>query len=249
MGYGWNEEKMAKIVIKRYLMGNDPKEITKEFKMFQALNQRCKRNSLSFVLSPTIGDKQKVLQPNKLYEICYQFLEEMELLDNQSIGFLHLDKRHLHIHLYVNRIGMDGKAYKDNYIGKKAQRAAEKVALKMGLKTARKAQQENNIKTLNSKQLIKQAHDKVMLTKRPPTFESYINEMGAKGVKVVPSFNSKKELQGFWFQYRNNNFNGSEISRSLSFKNLGCRIEENETNELNNIKRKKKKGYRVRRRL
>lgn len=249
MGYGWNQEKKAKVVIKNLVTGRNPKELTKEFKMFQALNQRCKRNTLSFVLSPAIQDRNKLMDAHKLYEVCFRFLQEMKLQDNQAVGFLHLDKKHMHIHLYVNRIGLDGKAFKDNYIGKRAQRAAEKVALQMGLKTVREVQNKKAKHSNNSRQIIRKAHEMVMLTKRPLTFKDYIEEMGNKGVKVIPSFNSKNNLQGFRFRHENNDFKGSEVSRLLSFQNLGHQIEENETNELNNIRRKKKKGHRVLRRL
>ncbi|GMN09554.1 hypothetical protein MTsPCn9_15970 [Croceitalea sp. MTPC9] len=244
LGYGWNQEKDAKVVLRQYIVGLDPKEITKEFQMVQAMNKRCKKNTFSFVLSPAITDRDK-LGFHKLKYLSQAFLKEMRLEEHQAIGFLHQDKAHLHIHIYVNRIDFNGKAYKDNYIGKKAQRAAEKVALTAGLTTAKQIQEEKNRNSVTTKTSIKLAHDWVMLTKRPTSFEVYIAKMREKDIKVIPSFNSQKELQGFRFQYGNDNFKGSEISRLLSFKNLGNQIEENEQENMNTPKKKKRKGLKA----
>ena len=139
MSYGWNEEKDAKVVYRQHLAGDNPKEITQEFKIIQSQNHRCKKNTLSFVLSPTVEDGQK-LKNKELTEIVQRFVKEMKLQERQAIAFAHRDKNHLHIHLYVNRIGFDGKAYKDSYIGKRSQQAAEKVAQQMGMTTVREVQ-------------------------------------------------------------------------------------------------------------
>ncbi|WP_423998895.1 relaxase/mobilization nuclease domain-containing protein [Maribacter sp. IgM3_T14_3] len=140
MGYGWNEEKDAKVVYREHLAGDNPKEVTQEFKIIQSQNHRCKKNTLSFVLSPTIEDGRK-LKNKQLTKITQRFVKEMKLQERQAIAFVHRDKEHIHIHLYVNRIGFDGKAYKDNYVGKRSQQAAEKVAQQMGLTTVREVQQ------------------------------------------------------------------------------------------------------------
>ena len=71
-----------------------------------------------------------------------RFIQEMKLKERQAIAFVHRDKEHTHVHLYVNRIGFDGKAYNDSFIGKQSQLAAERVAKQMGLTTVREVQQE-----------------------------------------------------------------------------------------------------------
>ncbi|WP_050810845.1 hypothetical protein [Croceivirga radicis] len=37
MAYGWNQEKDAEVVYKKLLVGDNPKEITQEFKLIQDL--------------------------------------------------------------------------------------------------------------------------------------------------------------------------------------------------------------------
>ena len=41
-------------------------------------------------------------------------MKEMNLGERQAIAFVHQDKEHKHIHLYVNRIDFNGKAYNDS---------------------------------------------------------------------------------------------------------------------------------------
>ncbi|WP_255462770.1 relaxase/mobilization nuclease domain-containing protein [Galbibacter sp. BG1] len=143
MKYGMDQEKDAEIVYRAHLAGETPSEVTKEFKIVQDTNARCQKNTLSFVLSPTVEDGKK-LSVKKLEELTGRFVKQMKLQEHQAMAFVHRDKNHLHVHLYVNRIRFDGKAYNDSYIGKQSQLAAEKVAKEMQLTTAREVQRENN---------------------------------------------------------------------------------------------------------
>lgn len=40
ISYGWNQEKDAEIIHSQHLAGENPKEITEEFKIIQSQNQR-----------------------------------------------------------------------------------------------------------------------------------------------------------------------------------------------------------------
>ncbi len=223
MGYGWNAEKDAKIVYREHLAGDNPKEITQEFKIIQSQNQRCKKNTLSFVLSPTIEDGRE-LKDKELRKITERFVKEMRLQERQAIAFVHRDKNHLHIHLYVNRIGFDGKAYKDNYVGKRSQQAAERVAKQMGLTTVREVQQEKLNQVKNVRQEIKQIHEKVITEMKPNDFDQYIKYMKQMNVEVIPSINKSNLLQGFRFEYKSQNLKGSEVHRSMSMGRIAERI-------------------------
>jgi len=223
MGYGWNEEKGAKVVYRQHLAGDNPKEITREFKIIQSQNHRCKKNTMSFVLSPTIEDGRE-LKDKQLTEITQRFVKEMRLRERQAIAFVHRDKSHIHIHLYVNRIGFDGKAYKDSYVGKRSQRAAEKVAQQMGLTTVREVQQEKLDRVKNVRQEMRHIHEKVISEMKPMDFDQYIKCMEQNGIKVIPSINRSDRLQGFRFEYNGHNLKGSAVHRSMSMGRIAERI-------------------------
>ena len=220
MSYGWNQEKDAEIVLKEFLHGDSPAEITQEFKMLQDQNYHCTKNTLSFVISPTIEDG-KGLDKNEMQAITKRFMQEMKLGERQAIAFVHQDKDHKHIHLYVNRIDFKGVAYNDSFIGKRSQLAAEKVAESMGLTTVKQVQFEKafNLKEIRSE--IKRRHDLTMKQFQPKSFDDYLKAMEANGVKVIPTINNQNKLQGFRFEFDGHNLKGSEVHRNMSLGNIG----------------------------
>ncbi|NJY61431.1 relaxase/mobilization nuclease domain-containing protein [Salinimicrobium sp. CDJ15-81-2] len=220
MAYGWNQEKNAEVVYRQYLTGDNPKEISREFQLIQEQNTNCKKNTLSFVLSPTIEDG-KQLQKKELQKICSSFMEKMNLGERQAIAFVHRDKQHLHIHLYVNRIDFNGTAYNDSFIGKRSQQAAEKVAEQYHLTTVRQLQVEKEFNLRDIRSEIKRRHDITMKNFKPRSFADYIKAMETNRVKVIPCINKANKLQGFRFEFDGYNLKGSEIHRLMSGGNIG----------------------------
>ncbi|MDL5512686.1 relaxase/mobilization nuclease domain-containing protein [Arenibacter sp. M-2] len=228
MEYGWNQEKEAEVVFSQHVAGNDAKQITEEFKLVQEQNVRCQKNTLSFVLSPTREDG-KNLTAEKLKEMAQRFIKEMQLKERQAIAFVHRDKAHTHIHLYVNRIGFDGKAYNDSFIGKRSQLAAEKVAKEMGQTTVKEVQLEKELDSIKVRLEIKNVHKRVMENDRPKTLDSYIKAMKERNIEVIPSINKANKLQGFRFQYKGQNFKASEVHRSMSGGKIIGQLSQNRT--------------------
>ncbi len=223
MSYGWNQEKDAEIILKEFLHGDSPAEITKEFKMLQDQNYHCSKNTLSFVISPTIEDGKK-LNKDELHAITKRFMHEMKLGERQAIAFVHQDKDHKHIHLYVNRIDFKGVAYNDSFIGKRSQLSAEKVAEHMGLTTVKQVQFEKEFNLREIRTEIKRRHDLTMKQFKPRSFDDYLKSMRANGVKVIPTINNQKKLQGFRFEFAGHNLKGSEVHRNMSLGNIGKQI-------------------------
>ena len=225
MSYGWNQEKDAEIVLKQYLYGESPAEITNEFKLLQDLNYNCKKNTLSFVISPTIEDGKK-LKASDLQKITERFISQMKLGERQAIAFVHQDKKHKHIHLYVNRIDFKGQAYNDSFIGKKSQQAAEKVAESMQLTTVKQVQFEKEFDLKEIRTEIKRRHDLSLKQFSPKSYDQYVKAMETNGVKVIPTINNQNKLQGFRFEFDRYNLKGSEIHRNMSLGNIGKSIAE-----------------------
>ncbi|WP_435139066.1 relaxase/mobilization nuclease domain-containing protein [Formosa sp. A9] len=223
MAYGWNQEKDAEVVLKEYLHGEEPRAITKEFKMIQDQNHNCTKNTLSFVISPTVKDGKR-LDREQLRDITKCFLKEMDLKERQAIAFVHKDKEHNHIHLYVNRIDFKGQAYNDSFIGKRSQHAAERVAQQLKLTTVKQVQFEKafNLKEIRSE--IKRRHDLTMKQFKPRGFDDYLKSMKTNGVEVIPVINKQNKLQGFRFEFSGHNLKGSEVHRNMSIGNIAEQI-------------------------
>jgi hypothetical protein len=223
IAYGWNQEKDAEIVLQRHLVGENPREISQEFQHVQQINTHCQKNTLSFVISPTIEDGQR-LKVKDLKKITKNFIDKMKLNDRQAIAFVHRDKNHTHIHLYVNRVDFKGVAYNDSFIGKRSQLAAEKVAEKLRLKTVKQVQFEKNFHTKELRTEIKKLHELTMKHQKPANYQQYIDNMKSNGVNVVPSINKQGQLQGFRFHFKEHSFKGSEINRNMSMTGIGKAI-------------------------
>ena len=223
IAYGWNQEKDAIIVYKQNLAGEIPKEVTEEFKIIQSMNEKCKRNTFSFVLSPTIEDGKKLTHKD-LNVIAEEFIKDLKLDNHQAIAFSHHDKDHLHIHLYVNRIDFYGNAYNDSYIGKRSQKVAERVAKKLNLNTVKQIQIDklNGLKILRKE--IHDEHLKCLKFNKPNSFQDYIDLMADYKITVKPAINKKNQLQGFRYHYKGIDLKGSEVHRSMSINKLGPQI-------------------------
>ncbi|SFN30502.1 relaxase/mobilization nuclease domain-containing protein, partial [Salegentibacter flavus] len=133
-----------------------------------------------------------------------------------------------HIHIYTNRIGFDGKAYNDSFIGKRSQIAADNVAKELGLTRVKEVQKEKLNELKGFRQEIKDIHNRVLQTK-PKSLDDYMNKMKAHQVEVIPTINKANKLQGFRMEYRGVNLKASEIDRSMSGNKLIAVISQNKS--------------------
>lgn len=197
------------------VVGETGKEISNEFKIFQELNSRCEKNSFSFVVSPSIEDG-KELTNSDYKNITQDFLKELNLDNNQYISFLHRDRDHFHLHIFTNRVDELGKAKKDNYIGKKAQKAAEKIAKDRHLVVAKEIQIEKEAKLRN---VIEKAHSKVLKNK-PKNIQEYVDLMKQHGIKTHLKHANNGKLVGIKFQIGELTIKGSAVNKLMSAMNL-----------------------------
>ena len=144
---------------------------------------------------PSLKDGQ-TLSNQQLTAITKDYLKGMGLEGHQYAAYVHQDKAHKHIHLFVNRVNEQGKAYGDSYIGKESQRAADRVSKSHGITRAGEVAQQKELGLKHTKKQIKDIHLKVMGTK-PKSFEAYSKLMESKGVKIAPSINKQGAMQGF----------------------------------------------------
>jgi len=217
--YGNNPDKEAEQVYSHLIIGDTAEEIAREFEAVQHLNQNCERNTLSFILSPTVKDGAK-MNNKDLSELTKTFIQQMKLEERQAVGYVHRDKEHTHVHLYVNRIDLNGRAYKDSFIGKQSQLAAERTAKQMGIQTVKDVQYEKNLALGRIRSELQKAHQNTINQNGTKDLQTYINRMRDKQIYVILVINKSKELQGFRFEYKGQSLKGSEVHRSMSASNL-----------------------------
>lgn len=225
--YTLKENKNCLILKHNHCSGMSGKEINSEFETFQQYNDRCKKNTLSIVLSPETKDG-KGLTNMQMVDVTNRFMDKMGLSEHQYIAVLHRDKDHKHIHIIANRIDFGGKAYSDKLVGLRAQDRADKVAIEMGLVRAKEVKKENEATRNNMakefKNEIKDIHKSVVGTRenRGLTFSEYKKLMKEEGVEIVPTINKQDKLQGFRMIYKGRNLKASEVDRkNISLKRMG----------------------------
>ena len=208
----------AEIIDKRMVVGESGNQVASEFRVFQDLNHHTTNNSISIVLSPDPQDGRQ-LTNDEYRDIATSFLKEMQLDGHQAIVVKHSDRDHAHLHIVCNRIDPSGKAYKDNYIGKKAQNVADRVARDADLIRARVVQEMNREQNLSLKKEIYQLHKNVM-KQRPTDLKHYTELMAKHGIRIDSTVNSGRKLQGFRVNYGGKSFKASEINRSMTLAKM-----------------------------
>lgn len=207
----------AEIIDKQLCIGDNGNEIMQEFGIFQDLNDRATNKEISFVLSPHVDDG-KTLSNEKFKELKDEFLKEMGLENHQSIAIKHTDKDHVHLHIFVNRINMQGNCYNDEFISNRSSREADKVAERRGLKRASEIQKLREEKHKDVKKEIFQKHKEAL--SRSKGFEEYKNNMDKLGVKVNPTINKQGNMQGFRMDYKGHDFKASEVNRKMTLSKM-----------------------------
>ena len=214
INYAKNKKGAAEIS-RHNVAGETGREIAKEFRVFQNLNARCERNSFSVVLSPSIPDGIKLTHAD-FAKLADDFLERMKLKEQQYISFLHSDRDHRHLHIFVNRIDSNGKAYKDHFISKKAQRIVESIAKERGFTTAKEIQQQKEERLSNQ---IINAHEKI-LPQKPQNIFEYAEQMNLFGIQMHFKQASDGKVVGIKFRIGEESIKASSVHRSFSAANL-----------------------------
>lgn len=213
-------------LLRNNISGITPKEMYSDFSILQQQNLRCKNNTISIVLSPTINDSIKMTN-EQLKALTKDFLKEMDLdpKTNQFIAFVHTEKEHKHVHIILNRVKQDGTLIKDSFISKKAQFVAHEMALKHGFTSAKELkkvkEQERKLFYKEVRNLIKKSHY-LVLKEKPKNLKIYQNKMLGHGIKVNPTINKQVNIQGFRFIHEasGTDLKASEVDRNLKLNQL-----------------------------
>lgn len=225
--------KEESVVLDKNIVAETPKEVAQEFQAFQERNHRCERNSLSFVISPTVQDG-KEMNEDHLRSINAAFLSKMGLEQHQYIAFVHKNTPHKHIHLYVNRIDYQGKAYNDQFVSNRCAHVAEGIAKDRGLETAKEAKRSRLMeKRMRSPEMadIKQLADRTLKQKGIGSVDKFVSTFNSAGASLglrSEAYNNKSgAFSGLRFYVGDKKFKASEVDRSLAKQQLEKRLDLN----------------------
>jgi ferritin-like protein len=206
------------IELDRYgIVSDDPNEILQEFRIMQEANEKCEKNTISMVISPS---SEKEFSKAELRDIARTHLKGLGLENNQYLATVHQSTGQTHIHIIANRIDEHGKAVSDSFISKRSQDISEKIAQEKGLLTAKDWKKINEVTISPVKEEIKQAHD--FAKTKAHDFQQYSELMKSKGVEVIPTINKQGSMQGFKLHHEQSAmiFKASEIGKNTGVKDL-----------------------------
>ena len=180
------------------LFGETSKEIMASFKMQQQFNTTCNKKFITAYISPHPKDGEK-LSDAELKAIAREYMTKLNIdVEKQAyLAVVHTEKHHKHIHLLINRIDSNNKAIRDQYIVKRSQDIAHKIAKERGLISARDLKSKNIDKKLSENQITKKRMAEIhkdVLSIKPANFSKYQEYMKAKGLLVTAAFNSKNKV-------------------------------------------------------
>jgi hypothetical protein len=109
----------------------DKKELIQQFNEVRYLNPKLSKPVMHVTLSLSPGELLDKPTLHKLVEDC---AKELGFEKNQYIAVTHKDTGHQHLHIVVNRVGLDGKTLSDSNNYKKIAAYCRKMELKFELK-------------------------------------------------------------------------------------------------------------------
>ena len=189
---------------------------------------RCQRPDIAkpvwhCSLSLPIGDDLSVEQWR---EVVSDFIRKMDINNNQYCIVRHNDKQHKHIHLVINRVGLDGSVWyadRDVYRAIEATRQLEagKDYLRVTADrdyTSRKyypTKREEGRKRRGLDIPRKEVHDAIrrVIDSAPAklTPQEFVTALKKAGIEAKPNISSTGRVNGFSFLYRGNKYTGSKV--------------------------------------
>lgn len=177
----------------------------------------------------------------KLNEASQLFMQKMGFSDlTQYSVWKHDDPKGLHIHLVVNRVGLDGKVWLGQNENLISTRVAQEIEIELGFqitkgpeydpvtgkivmpeRTKNKKNEEEmsgRLGVYSPKQQIQMALNAVLIYM--PTPQEFIDALKTAGVIALPNVASTGKMSGFSFELDSINFKASSLGKQYAWQKL-----------------------------
>lgn len=172
----------------------------------------------------------------RIVTIAKEYLEEIGIINTQFAITKHTDKAHLHVHLIANMVNNEARSIKDNHIGLRGKKAAQKLTLKHGLIVAEKKNLAlTHLEALDQSEANRYKIYTAILETLPQcrNLEELETRIKAYGIEVLyKNKGETQERQGISFQLGKDVFKGSKVDRNFSLGNLEKSLAQNQQQEL-----------------
>ena len=118
------DKKRAEVLETEGVRDYDYKLMAKGFELQQSLRPTLTKAAFHGIISFYPGEK---IEEKMMAEIAKEYLAEMKITDTQFAIVKHIDKNHSHQHILANLVNNNGETIKDNWIGLKGKKVAQKL--------------------------------------------------------------------------------------------------------------------------
>jgi len=215
------DQKRAAVLETEGVRDYDYKLMAKDFESQQSMRPSLTKAVFHGIISFYPGEK---IEDKMMAEIAREYLAEMKIIDTQFAIVKHLDKNHSHLHILANLVNNNGETIRDNWIGLKGKKIAQKLTKKYGLKEAiSKNISLTNLEALNEREANRYIIYQAILEKLPKckTLDELEEQIAKQNIKTLYKYKGQtNELQGISFKMGDYKYKGSEIDRKFSVKHL-----------------------------
>ncbi|PXY01639.1 hypothetical protein DF185_09220 [Marinifilum breve] len=239
-------------ILQKTVLSDGVDRITWEFNMLSQCNPRIEKPIKHFVLSFAKSDEEK-LDNEKLIEIADKYLEDMGYMKNQYVMVRHNDTERLHVHIAVNRIGLDVKCVADSFEKVRSRNILRQLEKQYDLEQTAEVGKGKEMLLLSSEsffengsknekyilnnELTKQGKSNLAKTvfrtlksEKSTNFEDFKNSLMKKNIGLEFK-NSGKVI---CFEFKGINVNGGELYKKLSKYNIEQEFRANILSDLRN---------------
>lgn len=223
--YAMRESKKGNLIMSNLIQSETPDAIYKEFLQAQQYNTRCKNKFIRIEIGIAPDDEKK-LTDTDLQKICWAFSQKFGFQNYQWIACTHRDTDNLHMHMIVNRIGIDHSVYDTSFISKRAGKIAENISRDMGLTIANEVKRQNKYRpeiTSFERMMVRAKIEKAaneVLTKKPKSLNEFSELMKKQGIDVREAINKKGNTYGLRFSVNGQTFKASQIGKEFGYRTL-----------------------------
>lgn len=237
--YAMRESKKGDLIMPNLIQSETPDKIYKEFLQAQKYNTRCKNKFIRIEIGIAPDDEKK-LTDQDLAKICSEFSKHFGFKNHQWIACTHRDTDNLHVHMIVNRIGIDTKVYDTSFISKRAGKIAEQISRDMGLTIANEVERKDKYRpeiTSFERTIARTKIEKIaksVLSDKPQSLKEFSKIMKEQGVDVKEAVNKKGNTYGLSFSAYGQTFKASQIGKEFGYRTLLNTFSENKQSERQN---------------
>lgn len=206
-----------------FVAGNvseNPKQAAREM---GALRQYSTCKTPVWHCSLSLSPKDRHLTDEEFAQLAEKFLRKMGIENNQYCVWRHNDTEHPHIHIVVNRIGIDGNhniwnSWQDI---RRAREAKLQLELEYGLQKVPyapqfgkpeiprgQAEEARRIGKIPDKKYIAEA---ILSATARGNVRDFVRTLKANGIEVIPNISKSGRMNGFSFTFGRKHYKGSQL--------------------------------------